>query len=398
MKYVIFISEEKLYFGSTAGVVRMNNYSKSILLNNDVCVIQIPFSSNCNLNNYVSTGDRSFVFHNDVDFVRSKNFKIVNQVLLFLSRVKQFSKRINGQIVFYYYPASGSFLDIVVVFYIRYIVRKKIYIEVNEVRKFTSTPVVSLKDKLKRHISSNLLEQTFRFYNGLICISENISEFYRKKNNNRLVIPILCDFFDRIESISPLMDRVKSKDKKTVFIFAGSVAYEKENLEQLINGFALLVQEYKSLELRFYGSITKDSFAKINLLIRNLNLQDFVSYCGSYNNDEVIKILHMADALILPRANSKQNYYGFSTKLSEYSVSNVPIILTNTGVVTSFFADGFNCLMVDGYDSKAFYLKLKYFMGLDDDMKKCIANQAYKTAATFFDYKKYSDRIYDFLF
>jgi glycosyltransferase involved in cell wall biosynthesis len=396
MKNIIFLSEEYLYFANTAGVKRMNLYAKSLLLNRQVKIYMIPFVSNCNEKKCITISPNLNCFDSEDEFKRQRGIKLVKQVFQFLNRVNQFSNNLKGDVVFYYYPASGSLLDLVCVFYVKFYCKKNIYLEVNEVRKYASTPVCSNLRKIKRIILTFLLENTFYFYDGLICISYNIELFYRNKKNNILIVPILSD-----KSESPIMeDYMRTKDciqRPIVFLFAGSVAFEKENLEELIKGFALILDERKDVLLRFYGSITEDSMNKINKLINKLNIIGYVEYCGPYDNDKVFDILKRADALVLPRSNSKQNYYGFSTKLAEYAVSMIPIIMTNTGVVSVFFEDGYNCIMLPECDAISFYLKFNQFLSLNKFEKGLIAQNAYDTALKYFEYEIYSDQINSFL-
>lgn len=396
MKNIIFLSEEYLYFSNTAGVNRMNLYAKSLLLNNEVNIYMIPFMSNCNEKNCKRISPNFNCFVSEENFTRQKGLKLVNQVFEYLNKVKSFSNNLKGEVVYYYYPASGSLLDLCCVFYIKYYCKKNIYLEVNEVRRYATTPVNSFLKRFQKIFVTFLLDHTFYFYNGLICISENIAHFYRNKKSNILVVPILSDATKFVRGGENRGSKFRIRSPK-VFLFAGSVAFEKENLEELLKGFALVLNERKDILLRFYGSVTEDSMNKICALTDELNINNYVEYCGTYDNDQVYDVLNEADALILPRNNSKQNYYGFSTKLAEYASSMIPIIMTKTGVVSCFFQDEYNCLMLHGYNANSFYLKFKHFLSLNKYKKKFISHKAYETALSFFEYKIYSVQINEFL-
>jgi len=177
MKNIIFISEEYLYFANTAGVNRMNLYAKSLLLNSEVNIYMIPFISNCIEKNCKTISPNFNCFVSEDDFTRQKGVKLIKQVFQYLTKVNQFSSTLEGDVIYYYYPASGSLLDLFCVFYIKFYCKKNIYLEVNEVRKYATTPVCTFIKRLQKIIVTFLLDHTFYFYNGLICISDNIADF-----------------------------------------------------------------------------------------------------------------------------------------------------------------------------------------------------------------------------
>ena len=127
-------------------------------------------------------------------------------------------------------------------------------------------------------------------------------------------------------------------------------------------------------------------------------VHDKIVYHGVLQHSEVETVLSSAGALVLPRANNKQNYYGFSTKLSEYAVSGAPIIMTNTGVVADYFQDGTNCLMCEGYDRNAFKQKFDELAQMSVAEKQQMAEDAYRVAQNCFDYRLYSETLKNFFF
>ena len=127
-------------------------------------------------------------------------------------------------------------------------------------------------------------------------------------------------------------------------------------------------------------------------------MKDKILYLGKLQHSEVDGVLSTAGALLLSRSNNKQNYYGFSTKLSEYAVSGTPIIMTNTGVVADYFQDGVTCLMCEGYDRNAFKRKFDELAQMSVTEKQQMSESAYKVAQNHFDYRLYSETLMNFLF
>ena len=168
-------------------------------------------------------------------------------------------------------------------------------------------------------------------------------------------------------------------------------------LFELFKGLYLFDKEYTSWELLMYGPILDSNRKIINDILQKLKLNNKIHLMGEVMHSQIFNILHNADCLILPRRNTKQNYYGFSTKLSEYAVSGTPIILTDSGVVFNYFRDGKDCLKVEGYEASGFYIQFLRFTKMTAIQRQDLAKEAYQTAKKNFDWRLYSKTLSDFL-
>ena len=269
-----------------------------------------------------------------------------------------------------------------------------VFCEINEVRRFEQsyTSTFSLPKRLLYNLITILSENFTRYYRGLVCISTTIKEYFKKYNSNAIVIPILSDIPIMLPTKSQVNDR-----SVTRFVFTGTVAIEKENLTELVRGFSLFDKEYKEWEFLLYGRIPDSNRTELDVLLREYRLTEKIRLMGEIDHSSIPGVLSEADCLILPRCNTQQNYYGFSTKLSEYAVSGTPIILTDTGVVFNYFQDGNDCLKVAGYDAEGFYEQLKRFISMSKENRNMIAQNAYKTAKLNFDWRLYSECLHNFL-
>ncbi len=261
--------------------------------------------------------------------------------------------------------------------------------EVNEVRRFEQTylKTFSLPKRIAYKWITAHSEKLTRCYKGIVCISDNIREYFSKYNNNAIVVPILSDIPKSIPK------RNEQSGSQLRFVFTGTVAIEKENLIELLRGFYLFNKQYTDWELLFWGKVPSENKSRLENILGILGLTDKVYLMGEVEHQLVAGILSSADCLILPRKNTEQNYYGFSTKLSEYAVSGSPIILTDTGVVSNYFEDGRDCCKVQGYEAEGFCEQLKRFVSLSHDQKEEIAHKAYLTAKNHFDWRLYSDTL-----
>ena len=267
--------------------------------------------------------------------------------------------------------------------------------EVNEVRRFEQTYVksFSLPKRLLYKIITANSEKLTRRYRGLVCISENIRQYFSRYNSLSVVVPILSDMPDMM----PISECAPAPGGFLRFVFTGTIAIEKENLVELLRGFYVFNKSFSSWELLLYGRVPEENQHRLESILEILVLSDKVRFMGEAEHARIPAILSEADCLILPRRNTPQNYYGFSTKLSEYAVSGTPVILTDTGVVFHYFKDGRDCLKVNGYEAAGFCEQLLRFVNLTVAERDEIASNAFKTAKESFDWRLYSSTLSGFI-
>lgn len=382
---IIIVSRNDLAFSNIAASARMKNYAKALSRSKDA--VAVYMFSEQNYGSDVVSMEQGSIF---VSQNKSVGHSFA-QTVRFVSFLIAFSKRLKGEKIYLFYPSDNPCLEILFLFVFKIILRRKIFCEINEVRKYSSIsiPLSPIKRSVRKLINA-CMELVKSFYDGLICISLNISEYFKPRNKNRIIVPILSD--------SPDVVNLEKKQSQILnFSFTGTMSVRKENLVELINGFCLLDKEYQNWCFNLYGFGSESDKKELLDIVEKLQLSEKIKFRGEVPHNEIYGILNGADCLILSRENNKQNYYGFSTKLSEYAVSGTPIIMTDTGVVSLYFKNLDNCIMVEGYDGQAFYKSLKVFVEMSVEERRKLANNAYATAKRFFDWRDYCDVLNDFL-
>lgn len=382
MKSVVIFSMDNLYYGNTAAVARMNQYARALALA-DVNVYLVSTYALATKKDWIEVEPRIFTLPKD-RIMLGKGYNLF-YVLSLVRELKSRIKSIKDELVILNYSNTSSLLlDFVLLLYFNN--KLRIWGEVNEVRRYSS----GFGETIRGRIYSSVMEKTYKLYNGLVFISRNIQEYYTPKVRKSFVVPILSD------CDHPL---VYSKGLDTLdIVFVGSVSFPKENLEELFEGFLLFSKEHPDARLHLYGSMTDSNKNRFEEFVARTNTAETILYHGAVPHDKVREVLSSAGALVLPRTNNKQNYYGFSTKLSEYAVSGAPIILTNTGVVADYFKDKENCLMCDGYDRDSFRKKFEELFQMNHAEKQKMVENAYIVAKKWFDYRLYSDKLNKVLF
>ena len=381
MKSVVIVSTADLYYGNTAAAARMNHYARALALAG-VNVYLLPTDALDNSKEWIEVEPHIYTLPKD----RKKQGKGYNLFYVFglVHQIRNRVKAIRGKVVLLNYPSTSSLL--LDIFLLIFRGRFPVFCEVNEVRRFASGSTGSMRDRIYCYI----LEQTYKYYNGVVFISRNIQEYYASKARKSAIVPILSDC-DQPLVYSKGLDALD-------IVFVGTVSYPKENLEELFEGFLLFHYDHPNARLHLYGTITDSNKKRMEEFVAKTHTAKTIQYHGVIPHDKVREVLSSAGALVLPRTNNKQNYYGFSTKLSEYAVSGTPIILTNTGVVANYFKDKENCLMCDGYDRESFRKKFEELAQMNLADKQEMAKNAYTVAKKYFDYRMYSYKLTNALF
>lgn len=381
MKSVIIVSTVDLYYGSSAAVVRMNHYARSLALA-DVDVYLLSTGTLATNKQWVEVEPHIYTLPKEnVKSGKGYNLFYVSNLV---RTIKKLTKAIQGEIVILNYPSTTSLLlDIMMLLFIRKI---PVYCELNEVREFAS----GSNNNNRNRLYNAFLDRTFKWYDGIVFISRHIQEYYSAKAHRDVVVPILSDCNKTF---------IPSKGINTLdFVFVGTVSFPKENLDELFEGFCLFANEHPEARLKLYGILSQTDQKRLEGFVEKHGMKDKILYLGKLQHLEVEGVLSTAGALLLSRSNNKQNYYGFSTKLSEYAVSGTPIIMTNTGVVADYFQDKTNCLLCEGYDRKAFKQKFDELAQMSIAEKKQMTENAYKVAQNHFDYRLYSKTLKSFFF
>lgn len=381
MNNVIIVSRSNLR-GNSAAASRIGLYSKAIALHSDSAVYYVTLPHYTNLKKDIDYNIHYGTEESDKNYINY--FKALNRII----------RQLKGNVTILLYPTTGCFFEILIMLWCKFHCYRLIC-EINEVRKYSSE--IKSCSFLRRHvfaIQANIQEKLTKYYSGLICISKNIQQYFNLYNHISIIVPILT------ESQQSISRRNYNEDNSKIrFVFTGTISIEKENLIELLYGFKIFLNDsHKDCELIFYGYIVFNEKKILDKLISELNLQENIIFKGRVEHSQIPEILRNADCLVLSRSNNKQNYYGFSTKLSEYLTSGTVTITTNTGVIGDYLSNNNDCIIVDGYKKEGFKDAFLRFSNMTSEERYSMGQNAIKTANACFDYKQFSDPINDFLF
>lgn len=403
---VYIISTVPLQEGNTAARNRVNKLAKALSKNSNVFLASYYPSFKYDLT--------PKEFHEGIFYLCGNNIQMINFISViyrifqpififyFLKKVLKYSRDTSKRNVFVLYPSTKTSFTWLSILVIKKLYNSILYIDLNEVyqylvkldnKNFFTFPLKYLYNRYRKY-KFRLLEYSYSHFDGLICISYKIKDYFKKYNINLFLLPILADkgvFTD--EKIQP------SNYRKDYFkiCFTGTISFKKENLDLFIRAIKGLSSKY-TLQFDMYGIIEPEEKRNLEKLLSLLTLNNVVFYKGIVNNEILPSILKEYDLLVLPRGYTLQNHYGFSTKLSEYLVSGVPVLVTDVGDNSIYIKDMVNGFVCEADNEDSFYHKIEYVIKNYTFISKEVAARAIETSNRYFYYDNYSESLHKFLF
>lgn len=397
MREVFIISTGKIINGKTAGARRILNIARSIA-GGDATVYL------CSLSAITGEHLNSKEIFPGIFSIESIEAGSGKQSLKhFLRGVTAFMAKDRSETVVYLYPSTLILKDFIYLLYFKYFKRYRFYCEINELRTaiaFSKTPpggwlrgLVYIIKSVKDYLVYKLSELQVILYDGIIVISMNLEEYFQRYTRRIARVPILCD----ISQINP--DNRLGKYDGGVFriCFAGYIKMDKEGFDILLKALGVLGHDHR-VELFLYGILEKEDNKRLAELSGRYSLSEKIHYMGNIEPERLMSEFLKYHLLILPRPLNRRTKYGFSTKLSEYLVSGVPVLLTDVSDNALYIKDNYNGYLISPGSSEVMAEKLKTIIQEYNNQAQAIVANAYRTAREELDYRLYSQRYIDFLF
>lgn len=380
------------FSGQSASTTRMLYYAKAIANKNRHVYLLSTSADAFQKENFIEAYPNVYVLE------RRKLVCGFFATIRFLKNLNYFSRTNRGENRFIIYPQSYFFLELFTVVYMIFLKRNSVFFELNEVKKYASNfhkpiSIKRIKYSLKTIIykaSFVVVENLMPFYKGLICISTNIETYGKKYNKNTVRIPILTDPEILTESS---LEKYNKKDFFNIG-FSGSIIPSKENLFQFIQVLEKAKSKGYTIAFNLCGTVSKEDH---KLLFADTSPETMLHYYGMLDKKEMANFLAQQDLLVLPRGYTKQNNYGFSTKLSDYLNHKKVVLVTDISDNALYIRDGVNGFVVapDNYD--IMYEKLIYIMDNFESLEARVVSNAIETSKEKFDYRLYGTVLHSFL-
>ncbi len=176
---------------------------------------------------------------------------------------------------------------------------------------------------------------------GLFAVSESFAQYLNELHsfNRFYYLPNVLD--QRLENHSFQLS-IK-EDGKTIFLHIASLIDVKDQ-QTLLNAYKKLTLKNKATELWIGGD--GELMEALKEQVRNLGLQDSVTFLGLLNRDEVISRLQACDCFVL-----SSKYETFGVVVIEAMLFGKPVIVTKVGMGQSIVNEK-NGYVVDVADAE----------------------------------------------
>jgi glycosyltransferase involved in cell wall biosynthesis len=410
MKNIFILVDTEIMKGKTAASARLRNYTNALASKeNTIFLCSAIYCHSILLKSKREEFPNVFNFAHDNEGKTKKflpgNLRRIFYIFSYYRKIIKLLKETPGDRIVFLYPSSNPWMELLGLFFLKFLHREKVFYEANEVRKAGLYNYIYSDSIIKKIIQKILVKQYFllyslaewltRYYDGIIAISTNIEDYFSRFNKNIIRIPILTDISRKQFNSPPGFDLKKEPFK---ICFTGSIILKKEGLDLLYESFAKLKQKNIAIEFHLYGPVSPDNNRQVfHLLPEKFNIKEDIHYHGELTPDAILQEMQKYHLLILPRPLSFQTKYGFSTKLSEYLISGVPILVTQVSDNGLYIKDGENGFIVEPGNVDAMTAKLIYIRENYNEVAKNIVESAFETSVKFFHYKNYSTVLNDFI-
>ena len=207
------------------------------------------------------------------------------------------------------------------------------------------------ESKLKKYRS------VYKNIDGRILMTTKLQNFY---DTNVCPKPTLI--LSTIVDIDRFKDLKKEKQERDYLCYMGNMELSKDNVDNIIEAFALVADKYPSLDLHLYGAPNKQTKQYLEDIIKKHDLHNRVFLKGRVDYAMVPQILKNAKILVSSQPNTKRAEGGFPTKLGEYMMTGVPTLLTNVGEISEYVQDGINAYLVAPENPQLYANKISYIL------------------------------------
>jgi glycosyltransferase involved in cell wall biosynthesis len=198
---------------------------------------------------------------------------------------------------------------------------------------YSNNPIKKILQIINEKISVNLLKPKIK---NIICISSFLSNHYKGKNCNTVIIPSLTINDTRKYSFN----RVYKPNPIRSYIYVGNPGYKgiKDRIDWCIQAFSELFNTEDAI-LKVYGIERKEYIEQFGC---QSILKDNIFFYGKQPNSHCIQEIQRADFFVFAREDRRTTKAGFPTKFSESLSCGTPVITTPSGDLKNYLYNNIN--------------------------------------------------------
>ena len=247
---------------------------------------------------------------------------------------------------------------------------------------------------LRRWRRRMVLFLVYSHVDGFVVISEKLAELvarYKKKSAQIIKIPILVDDHEDSEDA----ETVLKTNGSPYILHAGALSETKDGVLAVFKAF-VKVNQSQALDFYLTSNSMQPSLAnQVNQLIKQYKLEHRVHFTGFLETRELTKLRKNSALAIINKPLNWQNKYNFPTKLAEYLMDEVPLIVSEGGEMSHFLENKKNALIVSA--NNVDQIAASMLQILDDPQQAARIGEAGKALAKrVFYYRNYRATLGEF--
>lgn len=206
----------------------------------------------------------------------------------------------------------------------------KLFMIVHDCMTFTEPKNYTFSQRLYAKLAS----KTFRQADCIIAVSQTTKQTL----HDIFYLP-----FGRIKVV-PNVSSFSVESKKTKdFLYIGDMRKTK-SLHNLISGFAVFLKNSNSNDKLIIAGRKKYEYENLLSLVKELDIEDKVVFCGYVSDEDKIKLFEKTKALVLISDNE-----GFGIPLIEAARNGIPVVCSDIPVFHEILDDD-SAIFVDNKD------------------------------------------------
>lgn len=259
----------------------------------------------------------------------------------------------------------------------------KVVADVTEWYEVKGNPVFRI---VKGFDTSRRMKQSHKKLDGLICISDYLTDYYGSCG-----LPLL--------SVPPLVDKKQAKwnqeDHESPdvvrIIYAGSPGLEKDELATILKSLSEIKD---ALPRDIHFDILGITHEQYQARWGDKQEYPFISFHGRLSHGEVLKFLKNADFQVFIRPDNLQNRAGFPTKFVETITSRTIPITNLSSDLSKYISDGYNGFVIGDTSISSVRTTLQRALSLPAEEIQRVKDNI---DADVFDYHHYLNLIQEFV-
>jgi len=180
----------------------------------------------------------------------------------------------------------------------------------------------------------------FKFFDVIFCISEPLLEYIEKRKRKDAIATILP-----IVAELPKKPFPKYTEKRNDIVYIGNLIDKKDGIFNLIHSFKIAHDYNTELHLIMIGE-GPDKIQCENLA-KTLSIDKHVVFTGYLYGAALEDMIYNAALLVLNRPNNLQARFGLPTKLAEYLLTGIPVVVTNVGDISKYLLNEYSSFIVE---------------------------------------------------